>query len=443
MKVIGIDIGTTTVSAVVLEPDGHGGQKLLTSRTIANGSFLKGADWERIQDAEKLTDKAKAVLDELLAAYPETEAIGLTGQMHGIVYTDREGRAVSPLYTWEDGRGDQREFDGETAASWIRKNCGIPAATGFGLVTHFYQSRKKQVPESAVSMGTISDYFAMKLTGRKKPLVHASNAASIGFYDTKQRCFCEDKIRLAEMDPAILPDTANEMEAVGSYQGIPVTVALGDNQASFLGAAGKEENTLLVNMGTGGQISILSDQYFAEKGIEARPFLDGKYLLVGSSLCGGKSYALLEQFFRRVVKAATGEDSFLYPVMEQFAKTGKEQSNRISEDRKLKIRTTFDGTRTDPKSSGSIRGLTSDNFTPEAFTYGILEGMGDELYQMYRTIKNGTGIQIKNLIGSGNGVRKNPVFCEMLEELFQNKLVLSAYKEEAAAGAAISSTLCS
>lgn len=78
MKVIGIDIGTTTVSAVVLEPDGHGGQKLLTSRTIANGSFLKGADRERIQDAEKLTDKAKAVLDELLAAYPETEAIGLT-----------------------------------------------------------------------------------------------------------------------------------------------------------------------------------------------------------------------------------------------------------------------------------------------------------------------------------------------------------------------------
>lgn len=125
MKVIGIDIGTTTVSAVVLEPDGHGGQKLLTSRTIANGSFLKGADWERIQDAEKLTDKAKAVLDELLAAYPETEAIGLTGQMHGIVYTDREGRAVSPLYTWEDGRGDQREFDGETAASWIRKIVGF------------------------------------------------------------------------------------------------------------------------------------------------------------------------------------------------------------------------------------------------------------------------------------------------------------------------------
>ena len=54
-----------------------------------------------------------------------------------------------------------------------------------------------------------------------------------------------------------------------------------------------------------------------------------------------------------------------------------------------------------------------------------------------------SGEKASFIIGSGNGVRKNPVFCEMLEELFQNKLVLSAYKEEAAAGAAISSTLCS
>lgn len=43
---------------------------------------------------------------------------------------------------------------------------------------------------------------------------------------------------------------------------------------------------LLVNMGTGGQISVLSGQYFSGDGIEARPFLNGKYLLAGASLCG-------------------------------------------------------------------------------------------------------------------------------------------------------------
>ena len=45
--------------------------------------------------------------------------------------------------------------------------------------------------------------------------------------------------------------------------------------------------------------------------------------------------------------------------------------------------------------------------------------MGDELYQMYRTIKNGTGIQIKNLIGSGNGVRKILYFVKCWKNYFK------------------------
>lgn len=50
-----------------------------------------------------------------------------------------------------------------------------------------------------------------------------------------------------------------------------------------------------MNMGTGGQISVLTDQYFETEGIEAS-ISWGKYLLVGASLCGGKAYALLENF---------------------------------------------------------------------------------------------------------------------------------------------------
>ena len=40
------------------------------------------------------------MLDDFLDEYPEVEKIGLTGQMHGIVYIDKEGTCVSPLYTW-------------------------------------------------------------------------------------------------------------------------------------------------------------------------------------------------------------------------------------------------------------------------------------------------------------------------------------------------------
>lgn len=45
------------------------------------------------------------------------------------------------------------------------------------------------------------------------------------------------------------------------------------------------------------------------------------------------------------------------------------------------------------------------------------------------------------MIGSGNGLRKNPVLCEIIEEIFGIKLILAEYEEEAATGAAISSIL--
>ena len=219
-----------------------------------------------------------------------------------------------------------------------------------------------------------------------------------------------------------------------------MTTAIGDNQASFLGSAGKEQNTLLINMGTGGQISVLSDQYFTADEIEARPFLEsGTYLLAGSSLCGGKAYALLEHFFRSLVKAAAGQDEPLYQTMEQLARAGKEANEGRSAKRKLQIETMFNGTRVHPEQTGSITNLSAENFTPEAFVYGVLEGMSRELYTMYQTIHAGTAIKIERMIGSGNGLRKNPVLCEIMEEMFGAELRMAEYEEEAATGAAVSS----
>ena len=64
-----------------------------------------------------------------------------------------------------------------------------------------------------------------------------------------------------------------------------------------------------------------------------------------------------------------------------------------------------------------------------------------ELYEMYETIQRGTGLAVRHLAGAGNGLRKNPVLVEILEELFGAELVLASCKEEAAAGAALSSCL--
>ena len=440
MKTVGIDIGTTTISGVVLDSTEKESAKILEAKTIENGCFIATEmEWERIQDANAIVKKAVNLLDYFLDRYPDVERIGLTGQMHGIVYVDNEGKCVGPLYTWQDARGSICDENQIPLTEEIQEKCKIMAASGYGLVTHIYNVRHNLISESAVSFCTIMDYFGMYLTRRKKPLLHASNAASFGFFDGSRMCFEKEKLIEMGVEENWLPEVCTKIEKLGTYKDCVVTTAIGDNQASFLGAAGDEDNILLVNMGTGGQISVLSRQYFSEDGIEARPFLNGKYLLAGASLCGGKAYALLEQFFRRFVKEATGQDKPLYEVLEQMARTGKELNANRSTNRKLKVKTTFDGTRLNPESSGSITHLFSDNFTPEALIYGVLEGMSAELYGMYETIQKGTDIKIRHMIGSGNGLRKNPVLCEIIEDMFKAELALAECEEEAATGAALSS----
>ena len=442
MQTVGIDIGTTTISGVVLEKNGTQKPRILKAKTIENGSFLTTTkDWERIQDAEKIVKKSRQMLDDFLDEYPEVEKIGLTGQMHGIVYIDKEGTCVSPLYTWQDARGSLCEENNGSLTEEIQQTCNVQVASGYGIVTHIYNLRHHLIPDTAVSFCTIMDYFGMYLTGRKKPLVHVSNAAGFGFFDSHKMCFEKEKLAEMGVDVNWLPDVCMGIEKLGTYRGRTVTTAIGDNQASFLGAAGDEENILLVNMGTGGQISVLSGQYFSGDGIEARPFLNRKYLLAGASLCGGKAYALLEQFFRKIVKEATGQDQPLYKVMEKMARTGRDLNSERTESRKIKVETTFDGTRVNPEKSGSITQVSSENFTPEDFCYGVLKGMSTELYQMYMTIQKGTGIKIRRMIGSGNGLRKNPVLCEIIEDMFKAELVLAECEEEAATGAAMSSSM--
>ena len=291
------------------------------------------------------------------------------------------------------------------------------------------------MPADSVSFCTISDYLGIVLTGRKQPLLHSSMAASLGFFHGRKGNFDREKLQSAGMDLSMLPEITGNMAVLGEYRGIPVTVALGDNQASFLGSVGMHGQTVLLNMGTGGQISVLSDQYFEAPGIEARPFLEGKYLLAGSSLCGGRAYAILEKFFRSYIAAAGGEEQEQYDTMMRLAQAGEQLLDG------MEVTTTFNGTRIDPTLRGSISNISEDNFTPESMVYGVLAGMAQELYNLYRLIHEGTGITADHLIASGNGLRKNPVLQRIFQKMFGAELVLAPCKEEAARGAAMSSIL--
>ncbi len=432
MKVIGIDIGTTTISGVVLDAEADA---VLDARAVENGSFIEtGRSWERLQDVPAIIRKAAKLLDDLLAQYPDTAAIGLTGQMHGILYTDREGRCVSPLYTWQDGRGGLAEAGRENLAKEVQHTTGMEIAAGYGLLTHLYNQRHGEVPEEAVGLCTIADYFGMVLTGRKWALMHVSNAAGLGLFDCERLCFDGRALQQLAIDEKLLPEVTADFLVAGQYKGLPVCTALGDNQAGFLGSVGFQKNVLLVNMGTGGQISMMTDRYVRLPGIETRPFDGERYLMVGASLCGGRAYAILEAFFRAYAAAFSGQEAPpQYEVMERLARSTAENS--------LKISTLFQGTRTEPALRGSITNICEDNFTPAQMIRGVMTGMAQELYTMYRKIADGTGSRAELLIASGNGLRKNALLREIFSEMFRAKLCLARFEEEAACGAALAAVL--
>ena len=426
MKTLGLDIGTTTVSAVVVE-----NSSVLSSVTLKNNAFLPTPNaWERIQDPNYIRNTALQAVAHLMEEHSDIQRIGVTGQMHGIVYLDSHGEPVSPLYTWQDGRGDLPYDHKRTYAEYLSQLTGYALSTGFGIVTHFYNLKNGLVPESASVFCTIHDYIAMLLAGRTAPVTDASDGASFGLFRVDQGCYDEAALHVAGIETSILPPLAST-PYIGLYKDrIPVFAAIGDNQASFIGATGGEDNCMLVNVGTGGQFSVFSREYLHCPGLETRPFPGEGYLIVGASLCGGRAYALLESFLRSTLKHIAGiETESCYDAMDKLLANGEKPNNLPC------TIPLFQGTREEPSLRGSITNLSPDNFTVQHLIWSFLEGIAKELHDMYCKYA-AQGGKAEKLIGSGNGLRKNKYLQGCFAAAFAQEIVMSACEEEAAAGAA-------
>ena len=421
---IGLDIGTTSISAVAVEASTGA---LLRAVTVPNDSVLPSPDSvSRMQDPARIAKTALGLKESLALEFSPVAAMGATGQMHGILYLDRAGRVVSPLYTWQDGRGNL-PYEGSTYAAQLSERAGYPLASGFGLVTHFINREQGLVPAEAVTFCTIQDYIAMLLAGRKTPLLHASNGASFGCYDLTAQDFDRSAMEKAGLDGSLLPAVTAETAVIGQNHGVPVAAAIGDNQASVLGSLW-EDGDILVNIGTGSQVSAVVSAPAPFPAGAVRPYVDGTFLLAGSPLCGGRAYALLHRFFAQCAERFGGDGRDIYKVMNNMAA-------ERPEDHTLAVDPRFCGTRNDPALRGTVSNISEDNFTPEQLTRGVLWGMADELHELYRQMP--LPAPAAGLVGSGNGVRKNPVLRQYLEEQFGLQLKFPVHREEAAFGAAV------
>jgi len=413
--VFGIDIGTTSICAAAVDPEsGH----QLVALTHKNRAALQSDDpWRKEQDTGLILADVHGLIDGLTAEGYTPTAIGLAGQMHGIVYADGEGRPLSPLYTWQDGRGGL-PLPGGSACERL----GLPE--GYGFAAHLYMAETGAVPPGAASLCTAADLAAMVLTGTSRPLMHVTNAASLGLFDVTAGKFLPEAEQLLSNSGMIRPHVTERLEPVGEFCGVPVYCAIGDNQAAFRAAAGAGE--VLLNFGTGSQVSLLSESPLSLPGLEVRPYLDGKFIQSGSALCGGRAYAALADCFAAFDRARGLEGTDVYETLGRLAEAA-------SVGDAPQVDTAFAGTREDPERRGSICGISENNLTPGYLALGILRGMVEELYLMYEI----SGADAASVVLSGNAARKNPLLCTLAETRFRLPARLCPVREEAAVGAAL------
>lgn len=433
MITIGLDAGTTTISGVVYD---SATDSVLATRTLPNkGQLRTQVSWQNLQDAATILEICEMLVEGFRRDFKDVDGIGLSGQMHGIVYVDREGNAISPLATWQDGRGDQPFQNEKTYVDHLIERSGHHMATGFGLTTHFFNLQNGVVPAGTTSLCTIADYVGMRLAGRARPLVHASNAHSLGMFDLVQMQFDKDVLDKVGIDAGILPEVAQGETVIGETEdGIPVWTALGDNQASFLGAAG-DTYSVVANIGTSSQLSVRIKTLVEAQGLDIRPYLQSEFILVGAGLCGGSAYALLHGLLAETLamyRVESGDS--LYEKMEQAAQKA------MRGEHPLEIDTRFRGTRIQPEIRGVIRQIGMDNFSVGHLALGVMHGIIDELYGFYQQVPEYLRTT-EVMVGGGNALRHNATLRKILTEKFEMKLLLSPYVEESAIGASMVATI--
>ncbi|MDD3999864.1 MAG: FGGY family carbohydrate kinase, partial [Bacilli bacterium] len=331
---------------------------------------------------------------------------------------------LSPLYTWCDKRSNEKINEKETYCENLNRIANSKVRVGYGYATHYYNLLNKKVPQKPYQIMTIHDYIVSKLTNNQEHYIHASNAASFGLFDLEKRHFDYCSLENLGIDIKIIPTVVSVKKKIGEYRGVPVYIAIGDNQASYLGAS-KGEIVILFNVGTGSQISVKVDYYVEIEDIETRPYLDDSYLLVGASISGGRAFEALAKFFQEISHQPLEE---IYQEMTNY--------EFLKED-DLIFDTNFSGTRTDSNKKGALHNLTLDNFHKTNFVNAILKGTTNELYHYYQKMNINHHCL---MVGSGNGIRKNILLQKIVTRTFNKELIISKIEEEAAYGAALFSS---
>ncbi|MAT11338.1 MAG: hypothetical protein CMM02_10050 [Rhodopirellula sp.] len=453
---LGIDIGTTTITSVAVDADsGQIVELATTSNDARHNDRPKGrSEWDANRIISQAIECVKNVVALLGPRAKQIAGIGMTGQQHGMVLVDKHLSPVSPYINWQDQRGNEPNAQGisliETLAERLGddqyEKHGCYLRTGFMNVTLHWLTANDQLPVGSRA-AFIMDLVASRLC--HAPLVSDPTAAgSAGLLNIHTNRWDSDALKELNIPISVLPEVSSVRDQVGTVTndiammtglpaGIPVFVPIGDNQASFLGSVADRHKQLSINVGTGGQVSAYSATTGQHESLEVRPFPYGGFLLANVGACGGRSFAALEDFFQAVARDIFG----IQPERSAYERMKELADKTIASDTGLTCSPLFTGTRQDPSQRASWSGLSPENFTPALMTRALLEGMADTFHEGFAAILS-CGVQgITEIVGAGNGIRENAVLQQCIETTFNMQVRKPLQREEATLGAAITAAI--
>ncbi|MFF0268483.1 FGGY-family carbohydrate kinase [Kribbella sp. NPDC004536] len=298
---MGVDVGSQSVKAVLVDPDGVA---VGTASSPLTMSYPR-AGWAE-QDPDTWLQALRNVIGQLQAWRPsaQIDVLALACQVDGLVAMDADGRALRPAIIWLDRRAT-RETDQLVAAvgrDRLFDLTGLNADASHTAPKMMWLRRHEpEVWERTALLAPVSTYLVAALTGELAQ--DAANATSTMLYDLSTGTFSAELCDAAGIDPALLPQVLASTDVVGTVQpemakrlglsaDCKVIVGTGDEHAASLAAGAVLPGVVADVTGTAEPVTVatLTPVFDAERLVEThRHAVPGRCLIENPGFVSGGS----------------------------------------------------------------------------------------------------------------------------------------------------------
>jgi xylulokinase len=433
---LGIDVSTTATKALLVDETGAVVAVASSPHTLQTPQPL----WSE-QDPREWWEAAlksiRLVLEQA-GGGERVAALGLTGQMHGLVLLDEAGEVLRPAILWNDQRTQSQcdEIHQRVGKEKFIQITGNVALTGFTAPKILWvKENEPEVYARARHVLLPKDYVRYKLTGEYA--MDKADGAGTVLFDLKARAWSQEVLEHLGIDPRWMPPTfegpqftghitAQAAAASGLKEGIPVAAGGGDQAAQAVGVGAVTPGVVALTVGTSGVVFATTPTALVEPEGRLHAFchaVPGRWHFMGVMLSAAGSL----QWYRDTLAPGMSFDELL-----------QEAGSVPPGSEGLQFLPYLSGERTphpDPLARGAFIGLTLRHGRGH-LTRAVLEGVAFGLKDSFTLIQNAGLGGITQVRASGGGT-KGALWRQILASVLEAELVTVNTTEGAAFGAAL------